>query len=108
MNASSESGECASEMVRCCVAAVVICLSFPLPVGAGGKTLRNCCVLNSIVDGISLDGFKSRFFDQINQFGLRHLNFVVRFDRITCRQLAAFSYCAVNVVRTKVQRDLRE
>src|SRR6266516_8072034 len=99
MNASSESGECARAIV--CFSTVVVILELRESYDGRGP-------FDSIVNSIALDGLESGFFDQADQFRLCHLHFVVRLERITLGQLAAFGDRAVDIVGAEVQRDLSQ
>jgi hypothetical protein len=57
---------------------------------------------NWIVNCVAFNRFKAGFFNQLNQFGLRHLYLIVSLDRVTLRQFATFSDCAVDIVCAKV------
>ena len=85
MNASSESGEWATEIV-CFVVSNIYRTQ-----GSGGVKKRrpplkfaDLCdrrrLFYSIVDRIPLDSFKAGFFDQSDKFRSRHLHLVVGFD----------------------------
>src|SRR5437868_6264798 len=96
MNASSESGECATVIVRVSV-----------EVDISGMNAYGFS-LDSIVNRISLDSFKPGIFDERDNLLLAHLDFVVCFDRVAFRKLAAFCDRAVEVVCAVVQRGLRQ
>src|SRR6185369_13391981 len=92
MNASSESGECASVMFS-----DIVLLDH-----------ANAIAFDTIVDSVALDGFEACVFNQADEFCLTHFYFVVRFDGVTRRQLTAFGDRAVNVISAIVQSNLRQ
>src|SRR5829696_4740233 len=94
MNASSESGECASVIVS----GISMCV----------LDQADAIALYPVVDGVTFNRFETGVFDQPDEFCFAHFDFIVGFDGVTRGQLAAFSNRAVNIVCAVMQRYLSE